>query len=109
MKKINVGIITFHRAVNYGAILQTYALQKALGKINVNSEVIDYRDNIIENRFKFFHEKSLKRLVRDLLYYPVFSSKNKKFDLFLKKYVKTTDKIYTNNATFSSNGLLVWK
>ena len=97
MKKINVGIITFHRAVNYGAILQTYALQKALGKINVNSEVIDYRDNIIENRFKFFHEKSLKRLVRDLLYYPVFSSKNKKFDLFLKKYVKTTDKIYTNN------------
>ena len=97
MKEINVGIITFHRAVNYGAVLQTYALQKALEKINVRSEVIDYRDNIIENRFKFFYNKSLKRFVRDLLYYPVFSSKNKKFEFFLKNYIKTTDKIYTNN------------
>ena len=95
-EKMNVGITTFHRAVNYGAVLQTYALQKALEKINVKSEVIDYRDNIIDNRFKFFYNKSLKRFVRDLLYYPVFSSKNKKFESFLKTYVKTTDKIYTN-------------
>lgn len=38
-----VGILTFHNATNYGAILQTYALQRALTKEGVNSEIIDYR------------------------------------------------------------------
>lgn len=38
-----VGILTFHNATNYGAILQTYALQKALIKEGINAEIIDYR------------------------------------------------------------------
>lgn len=41
MKKC--GIITFSHAINYGAVLQTYALQHYLNaKLNVDAEVINY-------------------------------------------------------------------
>lgn len=40
MKKI--GIITYHFAHNYGAVLQTYATKTVLEKLGANSEVIDY-------------------------------------------------------------------
>lgn len=37
-----LGILTFHNAVNYGAILQTYALQRKLDDLGIENEVIDY-------------------------------------------------------------------
>lgn len=40
MKKI--GILTFHRAVNYGAALQAYALQKKVADLGFDAELIDY-------------------------------------------------------------------
>lgn len=48
------GTITYHRAVNYGAVLQTYALQKVLDKLGVDNEVIDYRADYIEWIYKPF-------------------------------------------------------
>ena len=40
---MNIGIITFHRAYNYGAVLQCYALQRILTIIGgQNVKVIDY-------------------------------------------------------------------
>ena len=46
---MKIGIITFHRAINYGALLQTYALNKVLNDMGVDAEVIDYRAEYIEN------------------------------------------------------------
>lgn len=43
MKKI--GTITFHESINYGALLQTYALQYYLINQGYDSEVIDYRNS----------------------------------------------------------------
>mgnify|MGYP000683772492 FL=1 len=39
----NTGIITFHCADNFGAVLQAYALQNILRKLNIYSEIIDYK------------------------------------------------------------------
>ena len=36
-----IGILTFHRAVNYGAVLQAYALQKFMNTKGIETEVID--------------------------------------------------------------------
>ena len=48
-KKANkVGILTFHRANNYGAVLQAYALQTYLETIGVNAEIVDYRSAYLE-------------------------------------------------------------
>ena len=38
-----IGIITFHWAANYGAVLQAYALQQFLLKHGYDAEIIDYR------------------------------------------------------------------
>ncbi len=38
-----VGILTFHWATNYGAVLQAYALQKCLDAMEFDAEVINYR------------------------------------------------------------------
>lgn len=46
---MKVGIITFHRAVNYGAALQAYALQRAIEKKGHEVEIIDYRCPKIES------------------------------------------------------------
>ena len=46
---MKLGIITFHRAKNYGAVLQAYALNKATQNLNIDSDIIDYRENKIEN------------------------------------------------------------
>ena len=47
MKKI--GIITFHRAINYGAMLQAVALQQAVSKLGYDAELIDYVDRLYDH------------------------------------------------------------
>ena len=40
---MKIGTLTFHRACNSGAVLQAYALERALNSIEgVQAEIIDY-------------------------------------------------------------------
>ena len=41
-RKKKIGILTFQRAVNYGASLQMYALQKTVKELGAEAEIIDY-------------------------------------------------------------------
>ncbi len=41
MKK-KIGVLTFHQSSNYGAIMQAYALNKALNSLGADCETIDY-------------------------------------------------------------------
>ena len=43
MQKKRVGVITFHNYDNYGAILQSYELQKKLQEIGTQPEIINFR------------------------------------------------------------------
>ena len=52
MKK--VGILTEHRARNFGSCLQAYALQTAIEKLGHKAEIVDYRPIAIENSFGIF-------------------------------------------------------
>lgn len=40
-KNIRIGLLTFHRAYNYGALLQCYALSHTLNKLGFECKVID--------------------------------------------------------------------
>lgn len=44
---MRVGIMTFHSAANYGAMLQAYALSVAVSNLGYECEVIDYRNPYI--------------------------------------------------------------
>ena len=54
---MKIGILTFHRAINYGAVLQCYALYKILSNQGHQVEVIDYRPDYIEKYRKHFRER----------------------------------------------------
>lgn len=56
MKK-KVGVITFHNYDNYGAILQSYALQKRLSQLGTSPEIIDYNCEYISNPFRLTNLK----------------------------------------------------
>ena len=57
MEKKRVGVITFHNYDNYGAILQSYALQKKLREIGTQPEIIDYRCDYISKPFRLVNLK----------------------------------------------------
>ena len=44
---MKIGILTFHCAVNYGAVLQAYALQEILRSLGHEVYVIDYRPDYL--------------------------------------------------------------
>ena len=57
---MKIGILTFHRAYNYGAVLQCYALKETLRKMGHEVYVIDYRQPDIERFYKYRSRFNLK-------------------------------------------------
>lgn len=96
MKKI--GTLTFHRALNYGAVLQTYALIKAMQKQhnNISVEVIDYRAKVIENN-RSIKSRLVKPSVKNIIRTAYLILKKKKFDKFVKLNIPTSKIIYDKN------------
>jgi hypothetical protein len=83
---MKIGIITFHRAENYGAVLQTIALQHFLEKNRPHDEihVVDYNPKSISRTYSFFYSvkkscglaQKAKHFISSLLQIP-FSIKKK--------------------------------
>lgn len=95
----HVGIITFHRAMNLGAMLQAFALEQVLSE-KYDAQIIDYRGTKIESQYyrKTTFMSLLKGAARYFLKHnkaKFINRKNKNFRKFLKKYLNTTDAIYT--------------
>ena len=95
MKKI--GIITFHRAINFGGVLQTYALHKYLENIGIESEVIDYRCEKIEQAYKPIQKTGniVKNSIRLLTVTPLIYKKNLGFHNFIDKNIKLSKPLYS--------------
>lgn len=64
--KKKIGILTFHRTLNYGAVLQCFALAKAVGNAGCEVSVVDYRSPVIEQREmkpRLYSRRNIKNLV----------------------------------------------
>lgn len=98
MRKI--GILTFHRAVNYGAVLQTYALCKAIEKLGGNPEVIDYRCKMIEDFYykPFSKDYSIKMNIKNLLFYGKQRKRNTAFKGFRNDLIPLSKDSYYNSS-----------
>lgn len=92
---MKLGIVTFHRAKNYGAVLQAYALNKATKNLGIDSEIIDYRENKVENDYSFFKNKNPKKIFKDVLNYPLKINKWRKFDKFIEDNIDLSEKCKT--------------
>lgn len=97
MKK--VGIITFHRAHNYGACLQAYALQNVLEERQYEVKIIDFRNKYIDKNFRPFAVRGggLKTRIRSILVNLLFLKKNTQryhaFETFFGKFYNLTMKV----------------
>lgn len=80
-----VGVITFHRALNYGAVLQSYALQVFLSQNGFDSELIDYHPASFKAERRLLTFSSPIALVKSLYKYPAYKTKVRRFDRFLNK------------------------
>ena len=57
---MKIGILTFHNAINYGAVLQCYALKEYLSQRGHDVEVIDYRNPMLEEYDRIIPLNALK-------------------------------------------------
>ena len=56
------GIITYHRAHNYGAILQCYALSTTLTSLGHTVDVIDYYPDYFKEQYAIFSIKKFRKM-----------------------------------------------
>lgn len=93
MKKLRTATITFHKAVNYGAILQAYALQRSILKLGIDNDIIDYDCKLISNVYKLINIKSVKSFIKSLIAFRIYYYKKNKFKSFIKKYIILTNPV----------------
>ncbi len=100
---MRIGILTFHLAHNYGAVLQCYALQEVLRGMGHDVWVIDYQQPFMVEWFrpkrlfgfrsflKAFKKGCLAEYMRKSIHpYKVAH----RFEAFRKKYLQLTKKCY---------------
>lgn len=100
---MKIGIITFHRADNFGALLQAYALQEKLCEDGHDAEIIDYRCYLLEKDYIWLYRpfpkpsRNIKRWIKEFIHrlpcLPLLKIKRDKCNTFRKKYLKLTKSV----------------
>ena len=108
---MKIGILTFHNAINYGAVLQTYATQELLKSMGYEAEVIDYHNRAIDadyERFEFHVSNMPKKRIWQIPGYLysclTYSQRKSKFDRFLADYLNLSPKKYIESSIFKLSG-----
>lgn len=94
--KDTIGILTYSNSINYGACLQTYALQAYLKEQGFSVEEINYSMQGKRNQQKMFFrirsfiwKNTLRAILKD-------RKREKKTALFRKAHIQYTDRVFYN-------------
>lgn len=95
-----IGLLSFHRAINYGAILQSYALHEAINTLGYENEYLDLMFN--DSSYKSDKPKKRDIILKLMNINKVKSAlririKEKKFNEFRKNYIRTSSKVYSGD------------
>ena len=106
---MNVGILTFHNAVNYGAVLQCYALSSFLRKSGCNVSVINYCNKDLLSCYKVFDRhrfikrstplNMVNRFFTELSLFPYRIRRDIQFSKFIEEEFNLLDPTPDNMAT----------
>lgn len=95
---MRIGILTFHRARNYGAVLQAYGLQEVLKKMGHYVEIIDYRPEVLSRVYNTsLNFKDIKKLLGSLISYPFRKIRGRLFEGFNSKYLNISKFSFTKH------------
>ena len=96
---MKIGILTYHFAINYGALLQCYALQKALESRGADCEVCDFQSPVQrDNNRLYSKQKNPKAMAKNLCKLPFHfarKAKQQKFRRFLEENLKLSRPLAT--------------
>lgn len=94
---MKIGILTFHRASNYGAFLQAYALSTTIANLGHEVEMIDYWPKYHSDSEKLIINGSLKQKIKNIIAYFLTESKRKqrekKFETLRNKFIRVGKEI----------------
>lgn len=98
-----IGLLTFHKVTNYGAVLQAYALQTVIKQLGYESEYVDFTynpSNGCSSASQKNHFTKLKKLKHPfkLLY---SRKKFKRFDTFCKENIRISKKTYYGDKSMT--------
>lgn len=107
---MKIGILTFHRAENYGALLQAYALKTYLSSLGHDVSFVDYWPEYHICHYKIFNPLRFKELnykgkfmyiMRWLLSRTIRESRKKKLSEFMYKSLDLSETIeYTDDNQY---------
>lgn len=105
-----IGIITFHNAHNYGAMLQAYSLLKKIKELKeYDVEILNYYNKRIYSSYKIIRPfrknpiKFFKQFMSDVLNLRKNTKRYKAFDTFIKNNCKLSKLYYSDSDVFSIN------
>ena len=105
LKKI--GILTFQDTINYGAVLQEYALQRYINKSYGNiAEVINYKNSKLEEVEKptqLLKQKTIKGIIKYFTCHKHQINKWKRFDEFKENYIYLSNNVYDKTNIKETN------
>ena len=92
---MKVGIVTFHRAHNFGAVLQCFALKTVLESLGHDVHVIDHRNDAIERCYNLISRPyyrgslpySVRSMVSNIIKAPISGTRMFRFNSFIYKYI----------------------
>lgn len=78
-----IGILTYHKSINYGSVLQAWALQKVLQQYGYNVEIIDYEPLSYKEQYSLYAPLSnVKNLCKNILRIPINKYKKRQVQFF---------------------------
>ncbi len=114
---MKIGILTFHRALNYGAVLQCYGLYKTLLSMGNEVEIIDYRPEYVERHRQLLQSFNLRRshglsnilrtLLISLLEFRYRADAARRFDSFVQSQLTLTPKVTPETQLPSSYDAII--
>lgn len=99
---MKIGILTYHAAHNYGAMLQAYALQKFLQNNHKDTvKIVDYRPSADKDASRILQKptsfKQLVLFIIQLVYYRQLKKKYHSFQEFFDVYLDKTKRFFSFN------------
>jgi hypothetical protein len=87
-QKKKIAILTYHNAVNYGAVLQAYALSTKLSSLGVACEILDYRCPAVVDQYRIKrlkHCSSVRNFFAHNLTCMLHAGKKTQFERFQRR------------------------
>jgi hypothetical protein len=86
-----IGILTFHKSINYGSVLQAFALSDLLSKRGYAVEIIDYEPASYSIQYRIFEKNTsvhnVAANIRRLSVFDILWEQKKGFEKFREEYL----------------------